>query len=131
MNNKDRMTDHQEQQACESNTDNIQTISPGSVGLAHNNRPTRRYSKTIGKTNIYKPHTFPQQTIKYTQLGTHTSNTLHKSVTTNNGEDICQTNRELNSGQKVSVNKVPLHKNAEKNSQGSDTHIRTKYGRIV
>ena len=58
------MTDHQEQQACEANTDNSQTIFPGSVGQTHSNRPTRRYSKTIGETNTYKLHTCPEQTTK-------------------------------------------------------------------
>ena len=58
-------------------------------------------------------------------------NTLHESMTTNNGDDISQTNREVNNGQKVSVNSMPFNRNIEKNSQGSDTHIRTRYGRIV
>ena len=35
MCNKDRMTDDQEQQACEANTDNSQAIPPGSVGQTH------------------------------------------------------------------------------------------------
>ena len=35
MQNKDRMTDHQEQQAHEANTDHSKTISYGSVGQTH------------------------------------------------------------------------------------------------
>ena len=56
MSNKERMTDPQEQQACEANTDKSQTISVGSVGQTHSNRPTTRYSKIIRKTNTYKTH---------------------------------------------------------------------------
>ena len=53
-----------------------------------------------------------------------------KSMATNK-EDSSQTNREVNNGQKVSGNNIPFHKNAEENSQGSDMHIRTRYGKIV
>ena len=52
-------------------------------------------------------------------------------MTTNNREDNSQTNREVNNGQKVSGNNMPFHKNAKENSQESDTHIRTRYGRKV
>ena len=54
------MTDDQEQQACEANTDNSQTISLGSVGQTHSNRLIRRCSTTIGKTNTYKSHIDPE-----------------------------------------------------------------------
>ena len=125
------MTDHQEQQVCQANTDKSWTIPPGSFGQTHSKRPIRRYSKTIGKPNTYKPHIHPEQTNKNTQNGTHTSNTLHKSMTTNNEDNISQTNREVNNGQKVSVNSMPFNRNAEENTEGSDAHIRTRYGRIV
>ena len=45
MCNKDRMADHQEQQACQSNTYNSQAIPPGSAGQIHRDRPFRRHSK--------------------------------------------------------------------------------------
>ena len=68
---------------------------------------------------IHSSHTHTQgKQLKCTEHGTHTSNTLHESMTTNNREDISQTNREVNNGQKVSVNNVPFLKNAEMNSQG-------------
>ena len=69
--------------------------------------------------------------IKNTQNGTHMSNTLLESMTTNNRDDISQTKREVNNEQKVSVNIVPFNRNIEENRQGSDDHIRTRYGRIV
>ena len=50
---------------------------------------------------------------------------------TNSREDSIQTNNEVNNGQKVSGNNMSLHKNTEENSQGSDPHIRTRYGRVV
>ena len=56
---------------------------------------------------------------------------LHKSMTINNKEDSSQTNKEVNKGQKVSDKNRPFHKNTEENSQGSDKHIRTRYGRMV
>ena len=59
------------------------------------------------------------------------SNTLYKSITKNNRDDISQTDREVNNGQKVSVNSVPFSRNIAENSQGSVAHIRTRYGRIV
>ena len=59
------------------------------------------------------------------------SNTLHKSMATNNGDDIRQTNREVNNGQKVCVNSMPFTRNIEENSQQSDAHNRTRYGRII
>ena len=115
MSNKDRMTDPQGQQACEANTDNSWTIPTGFGGKTHSSSPIRRYSKTVGKTNTYKPHIDPEQTIKNTQNGTHMSNTLHKSMTTNSGDYIDQTNREVNNGQKVSVNNMPFNRNIEEN----------------
>ena len=54
-----------------------------------------------------------------------------KSMTTKNREDSSQTNKEVNSGQNFGDNNVPFHKNTMENGQGSDTHIRTRYGRIV
>ena len=38
------------------------------------------------------------------------SNTLHESMTTNNGDEISKINREVNKGQKVSVNSVAFKK---------------------
>ena len=125
------MTDLQEQQACKANMDNSQTISLESVGQTHSNRPNRRDSKTIGKTNTYKYTHMQNEQLKDTQNGTHTSSTLHTSITTNNRDDISQTNREVNNGQKISINNMPFNRNVEKNSWGSDTHIRKRYGRIV
>ena len=93
------MTDHQEQQAGEANTDKSPTISLALVGQTHSNRPTTRYSKTSGKTNTYVTHT-PNEELKNTQHVSHTCNTLHKSVTTNNGDDISQANKELNNGKR-------------------------------
>ena len=61
----------------------------------------------------------------------HMSNTLHRSMATNNRGDISQTNKEVNNGLKVSVNNMPCKKNTEENSQGNDAHIRTRYGRKV
>ena len=60
MSNKDRMTDHQEPQAHETNKDNSQTIPLGSVGQTHSNRPIRTYSKTIGKKQTHTSHTHTQ-----------------------------------------------------------------------
>ena len=51
-------------------------------------------------------------------------------MTTNNGDDISQTNREVNNVQKVSVNSMPFKVNIEEKSQRSDAHIRTRYERI-
>ena len=58
------------------------------------------------------------------------SNTLHESMTTNSGDDISPANREVNNRQEASVNNVPFNRNVE-DSQGSDAHSRTRYGRIV
>ena len=93
--------------------------------------PIRRYSKTIGKTKTYTNHIHPEQTIKNTQNGIHMSNILHESMTTNNRDDISQTNWEVNSGQKVSVHSMLFNRNVEESSEGSDAHIRTRYGRII
>ena len=60
-----------------------------------------------------------------TQITPYTK-TLHQIT-----EDNSQTNREVNSGQKVSDNNIPFHKNTEENSEGSGAHIRIRYGRIV
>ena len=46
MCNKDRMADHQEQQACEANKDNSQAIPQGSVVQTDSDRPFRGHSKT-------------------------------------------------------------------------------------
>ena len=46
------------------------------------------------------------------------SNTLHESMITNNCDDISQTNREVNNGQKVRIHSVPFNRNVEDNSQG-------------
>ena len=47
--NKDRMADHQEQQACEANTDSSQAIPPGSIGQTHSYRPFKGILKHIEK----------------------------------------------------------------------------------
>ena len=59
------------------------------------------------------------------------SNTLHEGMTTNNGDDISKMNMEVNNGLKVSVNSMPCNRNIEENSQGSDAHIKIRYGRIA
>ena len=56
---------------------------------------------------------------------------LYKNIGLINREDNSQTNSEVNNGQKVSDNYMPFHKNAKENTEGSDAHIRTRYGRIV
>ena len=58
--NKDRSTDHQEQQAHEADADNSQTISPGSVVQRHNDRYSRGHSKTDLKPDIYKQNSHQQ-----------------------------------------------------------------------
>ena len=45
MHYKERVTDQQEQQTCEANTENNQVIPPGSVGQTNSDRPFRRHSK--------------------------------------------------------------------------------------
>ena len=55
----------------------------------------------------------------------------YENITPNNREDNSQTNREVNNGQKVSDNNISFHKNAKESSEGSDAHIRMRYGRIV
>ena len=66
-----------------------------------------------------------------TQNRTHMSDTQQVSMTTNPRGNISQTNRMVNSGQKDSVNSMPLNRNVEEPSQESDTHTRTRYGRII
>ena len=56
---------------------------------------------------------------------------IHESTAANSSDDSSQTNKAVNNGQKVSGNHVPFHKNAVGNSQGSGSHIRTRYGRKV
>ena len=56
---------------------------------------------------------------------------LHESMSTNNRQNSSKTNREVNNRQKVRGNNMPFHKNGVENSQVSDTHMRTRYGRIV
>ena len=64
---------------------------------------------------------------KNTQNGTQTSDTQQESKTTNLSDNISQTNRRVNSGQKDSVNSVPLicNRNTEEPSQKSDAQTRT------
>ena len=45
------MTDHQEQEACEANTNNRQAIPPGSVGQKHSDMLFLRHFKTNLKKN--------------------------------------------------------------------------------
>ena len=46
------------------------------------------------------------------------SSTLCKSMTTNNGDDISQTNREVNNGQKVSANSMSFNRKVEEKARG-------------
>ena len=72
-------------------------------------------------------HTYThKEQFKNTQNGTHTSDTQQESMTTNPRDNISQTNRRVNNGQKDSVNSVPLtcNRNVEEPSQESDAHTR-------
>ena len=59
------------------------------------------------------------------------SDTQQESMTANHRDNISQTNRTGNNGQKGSVNSVPLHRNTVEPSQESDTHTTTRYGRMI
>ena len=59
------------------------------------------------------------------------SDTQQESMTSNTRDNISQTNKSENNGQKDSVNSVPLYRNVEEPSQESDAHTRTTYGRII
>ena len=80
MHNKDRMTDHQKQQACKDKTDHSQAIPPGSVRQKQNDRGCRKHSKTIEQ--------FSNQT-QQNKIYTHNEQ-LNKSTTGNSTSDTQQ-----------------------------------------
>ena len=55
-------------------------------------------------------HTYTHEQLRNTKNGTHMSATQQESMTTNPRDNISQTNRRVNNGQKYSVNSLPLNK---------------------
>ena len=53
------------------------------------------------------------------------------SMTTNPRDNISQTNRRMNNGQKNSVNSMLLNRNVRESSQESDAYTRTRCGKII
>ena len=59
------------------------------------------------------------------------SNTQQESTSNNNRNNVNQTNGIMKNAQKDSINNIPHHKNIEEHNGKSDTHTRTRYGRLV
>ena len=76
-------------------------------------------------------HTYTQrEQFKMLKNGTYMSETQQESITTKPRDNISQTNRRLNNGQKESVNSMQLNRDTEQPSHKSDTHTRSWYRRI-
>ena len=64
MCNKDRSTDHKDQQASEANRDDSWAISLGSVGQTHSDRTSGWHSKTDWKPDTCEQNSQQQWSIK-------------------------------------------------------------------
>ena len=81
------MADHQEQQACEANTDNSQALPVGSARQTNSN-PIEDILKHIEKqTTMNHTYTYKEH-FKNVQSGTCTSDTQQESMTTNPRDNI-------------------------------------------
>ena len=63
--------------------------------------------------------------------GPCTNNSTHEGMTPSNGRDSKQINKEMNSEQVISDNRVLVNRDGDDKSKDSDDCMRTRYGRII
>ena len=129
MHNKDRTTDHQEQQACKDKTDHRQTKPPESVNKDIGTNTVEDISKKFEKQTEQKILYTHYKQVNIVPNGNSTSDTQWDKMHHNNSNNISQGRIAMNKVQKDNINDMPLHGNIEEPNE--NTTIEMRHGRVI